>query len=73
MVLTLCHKPSCGVEAVSTSKPFRIGAMRTELGEAGWRIIDGKWHCPQCATKFDKREAKKRDPRQASFMDGVNQ
>lgn len=67
VALALCAKPSCGMEAVKLEGLYI--AANAPLTEAGWRIIGGEWHCPQCVTKFDRRVAKKRDPRQASFME----
>lgn len=68
-LIVLCSKPSCGVGAFSEVYPHRFPEFHGALTSIGWRIIGGEWHCPQCVTKFDKREAKKRDPRQASFME----
>lgn len=73
-VMVLCDTPSCGMAGIDVDRDLaNIPDIFRLLAEGGWRIIDGMWHCPRCAAKFDKREAKKRDPRQASFMDGVNQ
>jgi len=65
----------CGVEATRIRPEFDtmtdFGAVKEALNYAGWRIIGHLWTCPACTVRFDKREAKKIHPAQASFMEST--
>jgi len=67
-VLTGCR---CGTEAFvvrEPDEPLLLPVAKRLMETEGWRVIESEWRCPFCTKKFDKRQAAKADPRQASFI-----